>query len=521
MTIPKVKIETWRDIPGLPAGWDVVERSNGQSFDVVYNYYSSRSMLFNIDRPNYTNSSKRIDMYEWSLPDGWVGTDGKTGTFLHGHVLGVIPDKCTGGQVKFRPVDAYCGNQNAREDQDLKGNWTVININRTGIPTITMTSSTDNVPWGEPTPITFTVTNTNTNNVTPDRYEWTIVSGFEGGARTETTVSYTLPLTHEGLVTGMVSVRAVLCGYNSNTVTRQISVHSVPSISGPDIICTEDVYTLNSPNYEVEWSSEPEDGFIITFLDALSNSVRVEADITNPDARFTILKASVNGNTVAEKPIFVCLSIDGPDAIENLNERATYEIINLPKEVSVKWEYSNNLIDVFSPMIKGPGIPIPDDPIIIVNPPHTITLQVNTNIPPLLSGRAWLKATLQPFGIPIPHNPKEIRVPRPIAEPGIVIIFSPNPTNDKLTIDFISEQTDEHENTSTETVDNSEITYSVKLFDNSGVVQRQTRHRHRRRGNHQGRSFVEFNVSNLREGTYYLHIEHNEEMERHQIIITR
>jgi hypothetical protein len=94
----------------------------------------------------------------------------------------------------------------------------------------------------------------------------------------------------------------------------------------------------------------------------------------------------------------------------------------------------------------------------------------------------------------------------------IRILYSPNPTANELIVEFINENAD----TWTET-DDSELIYSVKLYDNAGVVKRQTNHRRRKRDRE---SSVKFNILNLREGTYYLHIENDGEIEKHQIIVT-
>jgi hypothetical protein len=91
----------------------------------------------------------------------------------------------------------------------------------------------------------------------------------------------------------------------------------------------------------------------------------------------------------------------------------------------------------------------------------------------------------------------------------IWFMFSPNPVSDELTIDF--------ENLTIE--ENKTETISVKLLDNSGRVQRENNFNHRRGDN--TRRSVKFNVSNLPEGTYYLHIEYNEEIHKEQIIIKR
>ena len=66
--------------------------------------------------------------------------------------------------------------------------------------------------------------------------------------------------------------------------------------------------------------------------------------------------------------------------------------------------------------------------------------------------------------------------------------------------------------------DQTEI-YTVKFIDNMGVTQRENRFSHHRR---EGRSkTVKFNTSNLREGTYYLHIEGNGEIRKEQIVVKR
>jgi hypothetical protein len=97
-----------------------------------------------------------------------------------------------------------------------------------------------------------------------------------------------------------------------------------------------------------------------------------------------------------------------------------------------------------------------------------------------------------------------------------VVFFFSNPVSDELTIDFFSQNSDENSETET---DQTEIIYSVKLLDNLGVTHRENKHK-RRRGDRQ-KSSVKFDVSRLREGTYFLHIEANGEIHKEQIIIKR
>ncbi|MCL2027828.1 MAG: hypothetical protein FWG79_04995 [Bacteroidales bacterium] len=97
----------------------------------------------------------------------------------------------------------------------------------------------------------------------------------------------------------------------------------------------------------------------------------------------------------------------------------------------------------------------------------------------------------------------------------------PNPTKDILVVDFLHElQLADAIPFDEEPVDLKELDISIKLYDNMGIVQRQARHKHRRRGN-RDKSSVNFNTSNLREGTYFLHIEYEGEIEKHQIIVER
>jgi Cu/Zn superoxide dismutase len=66
---------------------------------------------------------------------------------------------------------------------------------------------------------------------------------------------------------------------------------------------------------------------------------------------------------------------------------------------------------------------------------------------------------------------------------------------------------------------NQRQTVSVKLLDAFGRTQIETQFTHSR--SESKTKSVKFNVSNLPEGTYYLHIEHNGKTHKEQIIIKR
>ncbi|MCL2027748.1 MAG: C10 family peptidase [Bacteroidales bacterium] len=108
----------------------------------------------------------------------------------------------------------------------------------------------------------------------------------------------------------------------------------------------------------------------------------------------------------------------------------------------------------------------------------------------------------------------------------IKFTYFPNPTKERLTVEIIElRRADEDSfDADQEPIDLPELDISIKLYDNMGIVQRQARHKHRRRGNRDrdsDNSSVRFDTHNLREGTYFLHIEYEGEIEKHQIIVER
>jgi len=104
--------------------------------------------------------------------------------------------------------------------------------------------------------------------------------------------------------------------------------------------------------------------------------------------------------------------------------------------------------------------------------------------------------------LPAPCLPRS--VPAPF---GDGIIAHPNPVSDVLTIDLTQLETFEARTD----VRASEV-FNVRLLNAHGMIVRQQRTQ---------AATIQFDVSNLPEGTYYLHIEHNGEIEKHQIIVQR
>ena len=117
-----------------------------------------------------------------------------------------------------------------------------------------------------------------------------------------------------------------------------------------------------------------------------------------------------------------------------------------------------------------------------------------------------------------PCNDGGIGGPQPPCPLCFEIIFSPNPVDDELNIVF------QHLPISTSRTQTT--IYSVKLYDNFGNIFRQSEFTHTDNINsvtqrNSRTAPVKFNVSNLREGTYYLHVEGNGKVEKIQIIVKR
>jgi len=99
----------------------------------------------------------------------------------------------------------------------------------------------------------------------------------------------------------------------------------------------------------------------------------------------------------------------------------------------------------------------------------------------------------------------------------------PNPVSNVLTIDLTQVETPEaftstplsdrvRASTSASTRANTNEVFNIRLFNAQGMIVRQQR---------TSAATIQFDVSNLPEGTYYLHIEHGGEIEKHQIIVQR
>jgi len=154
-------------------------------------------------------------------------------------------------------------------------------------------------------------------------------------------------------------------------------------------------------------------------------------------------------------------------------------------------EFSTTPVDPNPPIVVNPGNPInpPGPPIIVCpGPPIDFSPCPCGHIPP---------------GGPRPCPRCELNT-RPIES-----LFSPNPVSDILTIDLTQTDIDAF---GIQPFSETETIFDIRLLNSHGMVVRQQRTQ---------AATIQFDVSNLPEGTYYLHIEHGGEIEMHQIIVQR
>lgn len=130
--------------------------------------------------------------YEWTIPAGWKGPSGETGTFLtpYNGYIKITTDLNTAGEIKMRAVGSGC--------LDIYSSYRTITINRTA-PTITLNGPTSLV-CGSKDAITYTAT-----SIPGATYTWKIPSGWSGSS-----TSNTITVTPDGSSVGDVEVTATL-----------------------------------------------------------------------------------------------------------------------------------------------------------------------------------------------------------------------------------------------------------------------------------------------------------------------
>lgn len=204
--------------------------------------YSIQKVAFpNTGIPGQPQVFVYADSYQWVIPSGWkIGTTTSNGTTPitgQSHSVSVIPDACGGAGAKVK-VRAYssCGS-------GYTSSWREITITRP-LPVLNFAQAPpSSIVCNVTTPITVSVA------AVPGAtsYTWTKPSGWGG---TSTTNSITL--TPNGTSTGSVTVKANICGTQTATLTRPISLtlynpSNPPTVSGTDLLCTTNsTYSLQA-----------------------------------------------------------------------------------------------------------------------------------------------------------------------------------------------------------------------------------------------------------------------------------
>ena len=197
--------------------------------------------------PQKHEIAEPVTLYEWVLPKGWSynGTvsDGYTPIRTADYSIEVVPDECTGGEVKIRGL-SYCHDSSESE-------WGIVEVSR-GIGSIT--SSASSTICGNPQEITFSIP-----SISGATYQWTKPSGWTWTSSTNTNVVKVLP---DGLSGGEISVVVNGCIDNQRKKTIQFFLWDPnepdPSVSGSNIVCSSgSTYNLNNlpSGTTVTWTS--------------------------------------------------------------------------------------------------------------------------------------------------------------------------------------------------------------------------------------------------------------------------
>jgi len=266
-------------------------------------------------------------------------------------------------------------------------------------------------------------------------------------------------VTRVGIGTSGVTLSARIGSVNGTMIASKTITPFTPYISGPDIVCNPgSTFTLNyPPPGTITWSvSSP---YMLSNI--TSNSVTVTAIAGDSNGSLT---AKSNGTDICQKRLWSCLpiySITGPDCVSN---SATYYASNS----GAIWEVVPSMNFTIKPNSDGRSA------IVTVVPGTTG-----------IGGAVLLKVN----GYQVAAKP--ISICNSSSVVGSSISAYPNPASDILTVEIDTEASGSQQRTQT----NPAI--DVRLYDSYGVQWRQQITKD---------SKVQFNVSNLPNGLYYLHI---------------
>ena len=295
---------------------------------------------------------------------------------------------------------------------------------------------------------------------------WSVSSGFSVSPSTGTGTQVTAS-------SPLIGQSGTLTAYSYGvTVTKTIQVCNQTAITGPSTVCTSDVYSITT-GLSASWSVSS--GFSVYPATGVSTTVTA----SSPNGQSGTVTAVVNGTTYT-KSIEACSAyISGPDKICTT---ATY---TLNGDQASYWQVAPpNLASILSYNATS------------------VTVSANSNngafgsVVAILSGGGGIAKTVQTTCSKSNSN-------------GYNFWIYPNPVDDIL---YIEIDVDAATQTSGIQSNKTKLVFDVRLYDgkNNLLLQQKTKG-----------GTVEFNVSNLPDGIYYLHIYDgvNSKPEMQQIVV--
>jgi hypothetical protein len=253
------------------------------------------------------------------------------------------------------------------------------------------------------------------------------------------------------------------------------------AISGSGTICGIGTYTLNNPNLQGTWSVTS--GFTITSQN--STSAIVQANGLNGQSG--TLTAIVNGISISTTIHACYVPPPCPFGFSWCNGSSCHLCNPLPPPNCPYYSWCSGM-DCYN-----------------CNPPSICSACMNS---PCTCNNGGGDPPPPPACPICGGNPRFC--PCDDEEEPIWPKSSPNPVSDILLVDVdvVSTTSSQSANTQART----KQTFNIKLYNNQGFILRQATATSGK---------IEFDVNNLPEGTYYLHIESNGEIKKEQIIIKR
>jgi hypothetical protein len=433
-----------------------------------------------------------ITTYEWQIPSGWSVISGGTS-----NTITVKADNCTGGNIRVRGKSS-CTNGN------FNSNWSApFSVIRTLATPVAITG---------PSGVDCTDTTIKNYSISPVQgasgYVWTLPAGWTGSS-----TSTSIAVTPSGNNGGTLSVKATGCSIQSEARTLSITLNPLnPIISGDGPVCfslakTFVVNNVPSTGSVTTWTVTPSN--LVNTASGSGTSASFKAisayDFGAATVTFNVVNAACNLSKSVPKTIWVGFpSAPGPItgntspsvggiylySAASAPQGAAYYNWTLPYGGNPAWSQSGGNIN---------GI-------------------INTLTPNLIAGSSsgWVQA----YGVNLCGSGpvSKIRV-FPTGGGGgggqqqRIAVF-PNPTSTSLNIETTTSElsiseTNDDKNAETR---KKEDRFSAKLLNQFNVELRKGESKNGK---------LTFDIENLQDGLYYLHVQNGNELITKQIIIKK